>query len=254
MKKLITFVIACLALVAGCEKQNSHPQPQTTVPICIGWQTGWATQGQFAEVLKRTDILERHGLAGDFKGFSYGGPLNEAALAGEVDVIFTADQPAATLIARGAKWKIVARLIDFRACLIVPPDSPAKTTADLRGKTVAVPYGSATHRIVLSMLKKAGLTPGANVKLRNLDILEQSALAQTSSGGRWGEVDVLASWDPTVAPGDQETRARAGMSPRTRGGHCVRGLPHEEPRSHRAFPQVLSAGLRLLRDACDAAQ
>lgn len=205
----ITFTLCCLLLVTGCNKQASPPsssQPATS--IRIGWQTGWATQGQLAQVLKRTDILERHGLAGDFKGFSYGGPLNEAALAGEVDVIFTADQPAATLIARGAKWKIVARLIDFRACLIVPPDSPAKTTADLRGKTVAIPYGSATHRIALSMFKKSGLTPDADVKLRNLDILEQSALAQTASDGRWGEVDALASWDPTVALLESKKLAR----------------------------------------------
>lgn len=200
MRRFVTvFVLACLAFVGACGEQNPKPQPQAKVPIRVGWQTGWATQGQLAQVLARTDILQRHGLAGDFKGFSYGGPLNEAALAGEVDVIFTADQPAATLIARGAKWKIVARLIDFRACVIVPPASPVKTIKGLRGKTVAIPFGSGTHRIALSMLKNAGLVPDVDVKLRNLDILEQSALAQTASGGRWGEVDAMASWDPAVA-------------------------------------------------------
>lgn len=202
------FLLTCLALLSGCDKQIPQPQQETKTPIRIGWQTGWATQGQLALVLKRTDILERHGLAGDFKGFSYGGPLNEAALAGEVDVIFTADQPAATLIARGGQWKIVARLIDFRACLVVPPDSPTKTTADLRSKTVAIPFGSTTHRIALSMFKDAGLTVGADVKVQNLDILEQSALAQKASQGRWGEVDAMASWDPTVALLESKQLAR----------------------------------------------
>ncbi|MCI0353087.1 MAG: ABC transporter substrate-binding protein, partial [Acidobacteriales bacterium] len=202
------FVLACLAFVGGCDEQKPQPHPQPKTPIRVGWQTGWATQGQLAQVLKRTDILQRHGLAGDFKGFSYGGPLNEAALAGEVDVIFTADQPAATLIARGGKWTIVARLIDFRACVIVPPDSPAKTTKDLRGNTVAIPFGSTTHRIALSMFRKAGLVPDQDVKLHNLDILEQSALAQTGSGGRWGEVGAMASWDPTVALLESKKLAR----------------------------------------------
>lgn len=197
------FVIAatflfCLLPGMGCRRPG-HVPPGNTTAIRVGWQTGWATQGQLAQVLNRTNILERHGLAGEFKGFSYGGPLNEAALAGELDVIFTADQPATTLVARGGKWKIVARLIDFRACLIVPPDSSAKTTVDLRGKTLAIPFGSGTHRIALSMLKSAGLTPDTDVKLRNLDILEQASLAQTDSGGRWGDVDAMASWDPTVA-------------------------------------------------------
>ena len=209
MRRFVTaFVLACLAFVGGCDEQNPQPQSQSKTRIRVGWQTGWATQGQLAQVLKRTNILERYGLAGDFEGFSYGGPLNEAALAGEVDVIFTADQPAATLIARGAKWKIVARLIDFRACVIVPPASPAKTIKGLRGKTIAIPFGSGTHRIALSMLKNAGLVPDVDVKLRNLDILEQSALAQTASGGRWGEVDAMASWDPTVALLESKKLAR----------------------------------------------
>src|SRR5690242_8344077 len=126
MKRIILYtllVCSVVGLLLACKKSQTET-PATSVPIRIGWQTGWATEAQLTEVLKHTDILEHHALAGDFKGFSYGGPLNEAALAGQVDVIFTADQPAATLIARGGKWKIVARLIDFRACLIVPLDSP----------------------------------------------------------------------------------------------------------------------------------
>lgn len=209
MKKiLISLSIIAVVVVAFVLIRPSKPERSEKTAIRIGWQTGWATQGQLTQVLKRTDILPRHGLRAEFTGFSYGGPLNEAALAGAVDVIFTADQPAATLIAKGGKWRIVARLIDFRACLIVPPDSPAKTTADLRGKTVAIPFGSATHRIALAMFKKAGLTPNTDVMLRNLDILEQGALAQTSVGGRWGEVDALASWDPTVALLESKQLAR----------------------------------------------
>jgi len=186
-----------LVLLSACSSRDVNQKNGT--PLRIGWQTGWATQGQLAQVLQHTDILDRHGLNADFKGFSYGGPLNEAALAGEVDVIFTADQPAATLIARGGKWKIVARLIDFRACVLVPPSSPVHAIGDLRAKTVAIPFGSTTHRIALQMFKTAGLTPDVDVKLKNLDILEQSALAQTASNGRWGGVDAMASWDPTVA-------------------------------------------------------
>jgi ABC-type nitrate/sulfonate/bicarbonate transport system substrate-binding protein len=208
MRNFITIIVlCCLFLAAGCKGKERSAQ-QAQAPIRIGWQTGWSTQGQLAQVLKHTDILDHYGLVGDFKGFSYGGPLNEAALAGELDVIFTADQPAVTLIARSANWKIVARLIDFRACLIVPPDSPAKTTSNLRGKTVAIPFGSGTHRIALSMFKSAGLMPDRDVKLRNLDILEQSTLAQTAVGGRWGEIDAMASWDPTVALLESKKLAR----------------------------------------------
>ena len=213
MKKILTSLtlIVVFGITFAVIWQRNFPSSQSNpdqTPIRIGWQTGWATQGQLAQVLKRTDILPRHGLDATFKGFSYGGPLNEAALAGAVDVIFTADQPATTLIAKSGNWKIIARLIDFRACLIVPPNSPAKSTADLRGKTVAIPFGSTTHRIALSMFNKAGLSPDVDVKIQNLDILEQSALAQTAIGGRWGEVDAFASWDPTVVLLESKKLAR----------------------------------------------
>jgi len=46
------------------------------------------------------------------------------------------------------------------------------------------------------------------VQVRNLDILEQSALAQKSAGGSWGGVDALASWDPTVALLESKKLAR----------------------------------------------
>jgi sulfonate transport system substrate-binding protein len=208
LKRMFAGFLLTSAFLSGCNQQKSLPQPEVKTPIRIGWQTGWATQGQLAQTLKHTDILGRHGLVAQFKGFSYGGPLNEAALANQVDVIFTADQPAATLIARGGQWKIVARLIDFRAGLVVPPDSPAKATADLRGKTVAIPFGSTTHRIALSMLKAGGLAVDTDVQIRNLDILEQSALAQSSSHGSWGEIAAMASWDPTVALLESKKLAR----------------------------------------------
>ena len=78
-------------------------QAYTAVPIRIGWQIPAATQGQILQVLKRTNILEGHGLKPRFIPFSYGGPQMEAAIAGELDVFFAGDQPAINLIARGGK-------------------------------------------------------------------------------------------------------------------------------------------------------
>ena len=63
-------VIPILFLSCGQTKQ----QGKKIVPIRIGWQIPLATQGQIVQVLKKTDLLEKHGLRGDFKSFSYGGP------------------------------------------------------------------------------------------------------------------------------------------------------------------------------------
>lgn len=204
MKKLIFSILAISLIMSGCAEKklktetNPSPAPELT-KIRIGWQTPWATQGQLTQILKRTELLKQNGLEGEFKGFSYGGPLNEAALAGEVDVIFTADQPAATLLAKNPNWVIIGRLMYNRVSLYVPPKSEIKEIKDLKGKTVAMPFGAAAQRMALKQEKNAGLDPKSDVNNINLGIYEQSDLVRDAEATKWGEIDALAGFDPTPA-------------------------------------------------------
>src|SRR3989344_5079356 len=179
--------------------QKSSIQPLKLTNIRVGWQVPWATEGQLTQILKQTDILQKNGLKGEFKGFNYGPPLNEAALAGDVDVIFTADQPAATLLSKNPNWVIVGRLMYNRVSLYVPPKSPIKTAADLKGKTVGMPFGAAAQRMALKAEKNAGLDPKKDVNNVNLDIYEQSDLVKDPEASTWKNVDALAGFDPTPA-------------------------------------------------------
>lgn len=199
----IVVVIAAILIIFAI-----IPRPEAKSPIRLGWQVSWATQGQLAQTLKHTNILELNGLKGELKGFSYGAPLNEAALAGAVDVIFTADLPATSLISRAPSWRIVARLVAFRATLIIPPKSAIQKVADLKGKTVAIPFGSSTHRIVLGMMKEAGLDTEKDVVIKNLDILEQASVVDAGTDESWGEIDAFASWDPHIAIFESKGKAR----------------------------------------------
>jgi ABC-type nitrate/sulfonate/bicarbonate transport system substrate-binding protein len=197
---LLVVIFAVLAFYSiqyyqqGREKAN-----ESLTNIRIGWQIPWATQGQLTQILKHTDILEKNGLQGDFKGFSYGAPLNEAALAGDVDVIFTADQPAATLLAKNPNWKIIGRLMYNRVSLYVPPKSSIQTIAELKGKTVAMPFGAAAQRMALQAEKDAGLDPQKDVKNINLGIYEQSDLVKDPNAVKWDKIDAMAGFDPTPA-------------------------------------------------------
>jgi ABC-type nitrate/sulfonate/bicarbonate transport system substrate-binding protein len=47
---------------------------ETSVPIRIGWQLPAVTQAAIVQVLKRTDVLARHGLDPSLVPFSYGTP------------------------------------------------------------------------------------------------------------------------------------------------------------------------------------
>ncbi len=169
-------------------------------PVRIGWQTTWATQGQLAQILARTMLLQEQGMEPALVGFTYGGPLNEGALAGEVDVVLTADQPAIMLCAKSPDWAIVGRLMYNRVGTFVPLDSPAQSMADLAGKTVAIPYGAAAQRETLWALREAGLDPASDVTAVNLGIQEQVALVGAGAkDGRWGSIDAGSAWDPTFA-------------------------------------------------------
>lgn len=204
MKKIIFSILAISLIMSGCaeKKLKTETTPSlapTLTKIRIGWQTPWATQGQLTQILKRTELLKQNGLEGEFKGFSYGGPLNEAALAGEVDVIFTADQPAATLLAKNPNWVIIGRLMYNRVSLYVPPKSEIKEIKDLKGKTVAMPFGAAAQRMALKQEKNAGLDPKSDVNNINLGIYEQSDLVRDAEANKWGKIDALAGFDPTPA-------------------------------------------------------
>lgn len=197
---LLIIIIAVGVIILG-NKFISKPVIQNSKlsAIRIGWQIPWATQGQLTEILKHTNVLQKNGLTGDFKGFSSGAPLNEAALARAVDVIFTADQPAATLLSKSPNWVIIGRLMYNRVSLYVPPKSPIKTVVDLRGKTVGMPFGAAAQRIALKAEKDAGLDPQKDVSNVNLGIYEQSDLVRDPNVTKWGTMDALAGFDPTPA-------------------------------------------------------
>ena len=214
MKKTVFgFSIICvfaifLVFASGCTQRQIEKDTTQEVKtsIRIGWQTSWATQGQIAQGLKHPEILEKNGLKGEFKGFSYGGPLNEGALAGEVDVILTTDVPAVILLSKGANWIIVSRLIYFRDGILVPPNSPIKSIVDLKGKTIAAPFGSGGHTYAMIELEENGIDLNKSVTLKNLDILEQSALVQRGKG--WGGIDAIVSWDPSIALFENENTAK----------------------------------------------
>ncbi|HEX6053587.1 MAG TPA: ABC transporter substrate-binding protein [Gemmatimonadaceae bacterium] len=196
---------AVWVLLLGACASTENP---TATTIRVGWQVSWATQGQIAQTLQRTNALALNGLRGEFKGFSYGAPLNEAALAGEVDVLFTADQPAAALLARDDRWKIICRLMYSRVALYVPRNSPVRTVADLRGRTIAMPFGAASQRETLKALRAAGLDPTRDTRIVHMDISEQAGVIEAGDGESWGVVDAMAGYDPTAASFEQRGLAR----------------------------------------------
>ena len=163
--------------------------------INIGWQIPLATQGQIVQVLKRTDILKKHGFEAKFVPFSFGSPQVEAARSGALDVIFVGDQPALNLIASGAPWKLFSELFETRVAIMARPNS-GLTKENLKGKRIASPFGSVSHREAVLLQEKFGLDPKQDVQNINVDILEIASMVQ--AGPNWPNVDAVAVWEPSV--------------------------------------------------------
>jgi ABC-type nitrate/sulfonate/bicarbonate transport system substrate-binding protein len=166
----------------------------------LGWQIPWATQGQLVQILKHTDIAKKHNLEIEFIGRTFGPQLNELALANQVDLILTADQPALTLFSKNKGWVGIGRLMYNRTSLYVPYNSKIKNILELKGKVIGVPVGAAAERNALAAVEKVGLNSKLDVKVVNLDIREQIPLIKKDKTlTTWDGFDALAGFDPIPA-------------------------------------------------------
>ncbi|MDH3376583.1 MAG: ABC transporter substrate-binding protein [Gammaproteobacteria bacterium] len=174
----------------------------------LGWQIPWATQGQLVMGLKHTNIPQLVDLEVEYIGFAYGGPLNRAALAGEVDVLLTADQPALVLLSKDPTYRIVARMMYNRVCIYVPVGSGVNALTELANKTIMGPVGAAAERVAMSAIATAGIDL-SGIRTGKLDMSQQSALlANIKDNSTWPGVDALYGFDPLPAVFEEQGKAK----------------------------------------------
>lgn len=135
--------------------------------------------------------------------FPAAAPLAEALNAGAIDAGIIGDAPLLFALAGGAQVKAIAvdKSDGYGTAVLVPPDSPLKTAADLKGKRIATGRGSIGHFVALKALASAGLTE-KDVDLRFLGPVDaKMALAN-------GSVDAWATWEPYTALSEVTNQAR----------------------------------------------
>lgn len=195
----LKIISTAVMFVFGCQLFAAEVASPTK--LRIGWQVPWAMQGQIVQILKNTEILKNNNLEVEFIGRTFGPELNELALAGAVDVILTADQPAATLVAKSEDWVGIARLMYNRTATYVPPKSKIKTLEELKNKTIALPVGAAAQRVLELELENKKIKPATDVKIVNLNIQEQVPMAKKAGkdASQWDQFDAFSGFDPVPA-------------------------------------------------------
>ncbi len=126
--------------------------------------------------------------------FAAAAPLLEALNANAVDLAFAGDAPATFALAAGLQARIISpiRTSGAGTAILVSKDSPVRSVADLKGRTIAVNRGSIGHALVLAVAQAQGWL-FTEIKIANL--LPGEAKTALSTGA----VDAWCSWGVYVA-------------------------------------------------------
>jgi sulfonate transport system substrate-binding protein len=177
--------------------------------------------------------------------------ITEAFGAGKADFVLLAEVPALVVKASKIDVRITSISSALGTTIVVAPDSPIKSIADLKGKKIGILAGTGEDYGLLKTLANAGLQPD-DVQLLNL--LPPDAKAAFEQG----HIDAWAIWPPF--PELEEVSAKGRVLP---GGEAVkvysvasaRGeVLDKHPDVAHAFDTVLEQGRKWQSEHLDEAQ
>ena len=199
-------------------------------------------------LLKGRGTLERAlqplGTTVAWSEFPSGPPLLEALNAGAIDFGSAGEAPPIFAQAASPELRYVAAEppAPRGEAILVPRDSPIRSVAELRGRTIALNKGSNVHYLLVRALEQAGV-PYDAVKLAFL------APADANAAFVRGAVDAWVIWDPFQAAAERATGARVLADGRGVDGHAL--APNRQfYLSRRGFtdtsPAIVSAVLKAI--------
>src|SRR3984885_8271073 len=122
-----------------------------------------------------------------------GGDMLRAIAGNDVDFGGIGNPPSAIGVTRGLPIKgiMVINMLDTVEAMVVRSSANIKSLRDLKGKTVAAPFGSTTHYLLLQALKDDGVDP-ASMKILDL--------APSDIAAAWlrGDLDAAWFWEPNL--------------------------------------------------------
>lgn len=146
-------------------------------------------------VTKNLGLLakEMPGVEIKYVKFGGGGDMLRGIAGNDVDFGGLGNPPTAIGITRGLPMKgiLVLNMLDYVESMVVRTSKNIKSLKDLKGKTVAAPFGSTTHYLLLQALADEGVEPSS---MKILD-LPPSDIATA-----WirGDLDAAWLWEPNL--------------------------------------------------------
>jgi sulfonate transport system substrate-binding protein len=208
---LAAIAAAATMVMAGCvagEGSAVAPQP-TDEPAAAGeWSADrlsldFATYNPLSLIIRDQGWLEE--TLGDDVEVVWTQSLgsnraNEGLRAGELDLGSTAGSAALLARANGSPIRTVAVYTQPEwSALVAPEGSDITEVADLRGKTVAVTFGTDPYFFLLQALEEAGVEP-SELSIQNLQHADGAAALANGTVDAWSGLDpMMASAEATGA-------------------------------------------------------
>lgn len=178
LRHTITTTLFGLSLIACAASAGAE-----TIRIAIGTQDttiNCATGGLLIRELKLLEkYLPHDGKYKDaqydiqWKNFTSGAPLTNEMVAGKLDIGSMADFPGSfngAAFQKAGKRSIFITVLSGSTTgsgngIVVPKASPVQSLAELKGKTISVPFASTAHGMLLRAVKDQGWDPEKDVNI-----------------------------------------------------------------------------------------
>ncbi|MBL1257864.1 ABC transporter substrate-binding protein [Methylocystis sp. Sn-Cys] len=231
-----------------------------TIRIAIGTQDTTINCAAGGLLIRELDLLRRHlphdGKYKDatydiqWKNFSSGAPITNEMVAGKLDIGLMADFPGAL---NGVAFKKAGKSSRFITVLsgsirgsgngvVVPIASPAQSLAELKGKTISVPFASTAHGMLLRAVADLGWDPARDVKI----IAQAPEVA--GSALQSGQIDAHADFVPFAELFPARGFARKIFDGAQAGVPTFHGALVDSDYAEK-YPELVVAYLRAIIDA-----
>lgn len=201
-------IVTLLALLPALAILPFTAQAQDKSDAAHTVRIGYQKSSTLITILKTRGTLEKKlaplGVKVSWHEFASGLPLLEALNVGAVDVSAdVADTVPVFALAAGAQLTYIAQESPSPGAqaILVKPDSPIKTVADLKGKRIGFAKAAGAHYLLLAALDQAGLS---------LKDVQPAYLAPADGRAAFekGAIDAWVIWDPFLSAAQRQAHAR----------------------------------------------
>ena len=160
-------------------------------PLRWGYQPPWMVEGTFPPIIGDAGLDKARGLEIQIVPFLAGPPLNEAIIAGTLQIGNGGDFPVTSLILANAPVTSLGYILTpvLRHAIMVRPDSTMSKPEDLKGKSIGLVAGSSAEFALVGYLEAHGMDPAKDVSIKNMPIPDQATFPRG--------IDAVLPWDPT---------------------------------------------------------